>query len=212
MYENYIHNAVWISLLLGSPAFWIKWSCFYFCFLFWAVRGKYLVLPPSTLQLARGWGWLLWLPLTAGEACKEVQWRPFLRELSGSYRSEVKARQDVKPDVQQPPYTDYRQPPVDYRHPPVVDYRQTSTLDYRHPPLMDYRPDGRQFPISDYRQPQVRIQFIIRDNRQSQVRMQFNNPDVRRMDGLRWTDDLLRRTTGTRKWEHSLMIQDHRPS
>ncbi|XP_048864675.1 membrane-associated guanylate kinase, WW and PDZ domain-containing protein 2a isoform X10 [Brienomyrus brachyistius] len=79
---------------------------------------------------------------------------PQLYSHDGSYRSEVKARQDVKPDVQQPPYTDYRQPPVDYRHPPVVDYRQPSTLDYRHPPLMDYRPDGRQFPISDYRQPQ----------------------------------------------------------
>uniref|UniRef100_A0A671QSP8 Membrane-associated guanylate kinase, WW and PDZ domain-containing protein 2-like n=1 Tax=Sinocyclocheilus anshuiensis TaxID=1608454 RepID=A0A671QSP8_9TELE len=40
-----------------------------------------------------------------------------------SYRSEVKARQDVKPDIRQP-FTDYRQPPVDYRHPPVADYRQ----------------------------------------------------------------------------------------
>uniref|UniRef100_A0A672RNT6 Membrane-associated guanylate kinase, WW and PDZ domain-containing protein 2 n=1 Tax=Sinocyclocheilus grahami TaxID=75366 RepID=A0A672RNT6_SINGR len=39
------------------------------------------------------------------------------------YRSEVKARQDVKPDIRQP-FTDYRQPPVDYRHPPVADYRQ----------------------------------------------------------------------------------------
>uniref|UniRef100_W5NGG6 Membrane-associated guanylate kinase, WW and PDZ domain-containing protein 1 n=1 Tax=Lepisosteus oculatus TaxID=7918 RepID=W5NGG6_LEPOC len=76
-----------------------------------------------------------------------------------SYRSEVKARQDVKPDIRQPPFTDYRQPPVDYRHPPVADYRQPPTLDYRHPPLLDYRqhsPDARQFPIPDYRQPQVR--------------------------------------------------------
>uniref|UniRef100_A0A8C7X4S7 Membrane-associated guanylate kinase, WW and PDZ domain-containing protein 1 n=1 Tax=Oryzias sinensis TaxID=183150 RepID=A0A8C7X4S7_9TELE len=58
---------------------------------------------------------------------------------SGSYRSEVKARQDVKPDIRQPPFTDYRQPPVDYRHPPVADYRQPPTLDYRHPPILDYR-------------------------------------------------------------------------
>ncbi|XP_026853263.2 membrane-associated guanylate kinase, WW and PDZ domain-containing protein 2a isoform X4 [Electrophorus electricus] len=67
----------------------------------------------------------------------------------GSYRSEVKARQDVKPDIRQPPFTDYRQPPVDYRHPPVADYRQ--------PPLLDYRQlstDPRAFPIADYRQPQ----------------------------------------------------------
>ncbi|KAL6459815.1 hypothetical protein MHYP_G00315740 [Metynnis hypsauchen] len=67
----------------------------------------------------------------------------------GSYRSEVKARQDVKPDIRQPPFTDYRQPPVDYRHPPVADYR--------HPPLLEYRQlptDPRSFPIPDYRQPQ----------------------------------------------------------
>uniref|UniRef100_A0A4W6E2F9 Membrane-associated guanylate kinase, WW and PDZ domain-containing protein 2 n=1 Tax=Lates calcarifer TaxID=8187 RepID=A0A4W6E2F9_LATCA len=49
-------------------------------------------------------------------------------------QSEVKARQDVKPDFRHPPFTDYRQPPVDYRHPPVTDYRQPPTLDYRHPP------------------------------------------------------------------------------
>lgn len=72
----------------------------------------------------------------------------------GSYRSEVKARQDVKPDICQPPYTDYRQPPVDYRHPPVADYRQPPTMDYRHPPpLIDYR----QHSIPDYR-PQVGLQ------------------------------------------------------
>uniref|UniRef100_A0A3B5A7Z2 Membrane-associated guanylate kinase, WW and PDZ domain-containing protein 1 n=1 Tax=Stegastes partitus TaxID=144197 RepID=A0A3B5A7Z2_9TELE len=74
----------------------------------------------------------------------------------GSYRSEVKARQDVKPDIRQPPFTDYRQPPVDYRHPPVADYRQPPTLDYRHPPLLDYRQlatDARQFAIPDYRMP-----------------------------------------------------------
>uniref|UniRef100_A0A3B4Y6A8 Membrane-associated guanylate kinase, WW and PDZ domain-containing protein 1 n=1 Tax=Seriola lalandi dorsalis TaxID=1841481 RepID=A0A3B4Y6A8_SERLL len=72
------------------------------------------------------------------------------------YRSEVKARQDVKPDIRQPPFTDYRQPPVDYRHPPVADYRQPPTLDYRHPPLLDYRQlatDARQFAIPDYRMP-----------------------------------------------------------
>uniref|UniRef100_A0A4W6C6B8 Membrane-associated guanylate kinase, WW and PDZ domain-containing protein 1 n=1 Tax=Lates calcarifer TaxID=8187 RepID=A0A4W6C6B8_LATCA len=72
------------------------------------------------------------------------------------YRSEVKARQDVKPDIRQPPFTDYRQPPVDYRHPPVADYRQPPTLDYRHPPLLDYRQlatDARQFTIPDYRMP-----------------------------------------------------------
>uniref|UniRef100_A0A674MHI1 Membrane-associated guanylate kinase, WW and PDZ domain-containing protein 1 n=1 Tax=Takifugu rubripes TaxID=31033 RepID=A0A674MHI1_TAKRU len=66
-----------------------------------------------------------------------------------SYRSEVKARQDVKPDIRQPPFTDYRQPPVDYRHPPVADYRQPPTLEYRHPPLLDYR----QFTIPEYRMP-----------------------------------------------------------
>ncbi|XP_060885304.1 membrane-associated guanylate kinase, WW and PDZ domain-containing protein 2a isoform X7 [Labrus mixtus] len=77
-----------------------------------------------------------------------------------SYRSEVKARQDVKPDIRQPPFTDYRQPPVDYRHPPVADYRQPPTLDYRHPPLLDYRqlaPDARQFTIPDYRMPPVQL-------------------------------------------------------
>nr|XP_033813824.1 membrane-associated guanylate kinase, WW and PDZ domain-containing protein 2 isoform X3 [Geotrypetes seraphini] len=79
-----------------------------------------------------------------------------------SYRSEVKARQDVKPDIRQPPFTDYRQPstdyrqpPVEYRHPPVVDYQQPPPLDYRQPPLIDYRqhsPDTRQYPLPDYRQ------------------------------------------------------------
>ncbi|XP_061815586.1 membrane-associated guanylate kinase, WW and PDZ domain-containing protein 2a isoform X1 [Nerophis lumbriciformis] len=72
----------------------------------------------------------------------------------GSYRSEVKARQDVKPDIRQPPFTDYRQPPVDYRHPPVADYRAPPTLDYRHPPLLDYRP---QFAVPDYRMPPVQL-------------------------------------------------------
>nr|XP_057934142.1 membrane-associated guanylate kinase, WW and PDZ domain-containing protein 2a isoform X4 [Doryrhamphus excisus] len=72
----------------------------------------------------------------------------------GSYRSEVKARQDVKPDIRQPPFTDYRQPPVDYRHPPVADYRAPPTLDYRHPPLLDYR---TQFAIPDYRMPPVQL-------------------------------------------------------
>ncbi|KAI7811959.1 putative membrane-associated guanylate kinase, partial [Triplophysa rosa] len=63
-------------------------------------------------------------------------------------RSEVKARQDVKPDICQAAYTDYRQPPVDYRHPPVADYRQPPTMEYRHPPaLIDYR----QHSITDYR-------------------------------------------------------------
>ncbi|XP_043944259.1 membrane-associated guanylate kinase, WW and PDZ domain-containing protein 2 isoform X2 [Protopterus annectens] len=81
-----------------------------------------------------------------------------------SYRSEVKARQDVKPDIRQPPFTDYRQPPMDYRHPPVTDYRQPPTLDYRQPPLMDYRqhsPDTRQFPSPDYRQPQDFDYFTV---------------------------------------------------
>uniref|UniRef100_A0A3B4BDT9 Membrane-associated guanylate kinase, WW and PDZ domain-containing protein 2 n=1 Tax=Periophthalmus magnuspinnatus TaxID=409849 RepID=A0A3B4BDT9_9GOBI len=69
--------------------------------------------------------------------------------------SEVKARQDVKPDFRHAPFTDYRQPPVDYRHPPVTDYRQPPTLDYRHPPgLLDFRghPTAAQFPlgIPDY--------------------------------------------------------------
>uniref|UniRef100_A0A671XR17 Membrane-associated guanylate kinase, WW and PDZ domain-containing protein 2 n=1 Tax=Sparus aurata TaxID=8175 RepID=A0A671XR17_SPAAU len=64
--------------------------------------------------------------------------------------TEVKARQDVKPDFRHPPFTDYRQPPVDYRHPPVSDYRQPPTLDYRHPPgLLDFRqhPAAAQFPL-----------------------------------------------------------------
>ncbi|XP_067420641.1 membrane-associated guanylate kinase, WW and PDZ domain-containing protein 2 isoform X2 [Emydura macquarii macquarii] len=88
-----------------------------------------------------------------------------------SYRSEVKARQDVKPDIRQPPYTDYRQPsadyrqpPLDYRHPPVVDYQQPPPLDYRQPPLIDYRqhsPDTRQYPLSDYRQPQDFDYFTV---------------------------------------------------
>lgn len=75
-----------------------------------------------------------------------------------SYRSEVKARQDVKPDIRQPPFTDYRQPPLDYRQPPGGDYPPPPPLDYRQPPLLDYRqhsPDTRQYPLSDYRQPQV---------------------------------------------------------
>uniref|UniRef100_A0A4W6E3W1 Membrane-associated guanylate kinase, WW and PDZ domain-containing protein 2 n=1 Tax=Lates calcarifer TaxID=8187 RepID=A0A4W6E3W1_LATCA len=60
--------------------------------------------------------------------------------------SEVKARQDVKPDFRHPPFTDYRQPPVDYRHPPVTDYRQPPTLDYRHPPgLLDFRQHPADF-------------------------------------------------------------------
>ncbi|KAL0962947.1 hypothetical protein UPYG_G00347480 [Umbra pygmaea] len=86
-----------------------------------------------------------------------------------SYRSEVKARQDVKPDIRQPPFTDYRQPPLDYRHPPVADYRQPPTLDYRHPPLMDYRQlstDPRLFPMPvphDYRQVQPPIPQIHQD-------------------------------------------------
>ncbi|XP_021384517.2 membrane-associated guanylate kinase, WW and PDZ domain-containing protein 2 isoform X8 [Lonchura striata] len=88
-----------------------------------------------------------------------------------SYRSEVKARQDVKPDIRQPPFTDYRQsstdyrqPPLDYRHPPVMDYQQPPPLDYRQPPLMDYRqhsPDTRQFPLSEYRQPQDFDYFTV---------------------------------------------------
>uniref|UniRef100_A0A9J7ZTG5 Membrane-associated guanylate kinase, WW and PDZ domain-containing protein 1 n=1 Tax=Cyprinus carpio carpio TaxID=630221 RepID=A0A9J7ZTG5_CYPCA len=81
-----------------------------------------------------------------------------------SYRSEVKARQDVKPDIRQP-FTDYRQPPVDYRHPPVADYRQPPTLDYRHPPLLDYRQlstDPRTFPLPDYRMPQYPLCMSIK--------------------------------------------------
>ncbi|KAM8982531.1 membrane-associated guanylate kinase, WW and PDZ domain-containing protein 2 isoform 8-T8 [Sarcophilus harrisii] len=88
-----------------------------------------------------------------------------------SYRSEVKARQDVKPDIRQPPFTDYRQPatdyrqpPLDYRHPPGVDYQQPPPLDYRQPPLLDYRqhsPDTRQYPLSDYRQPQDFDYFTV---------------------------------------------------
>ncbi|XP_007889105.2 membrane-associated guanylate kinase, WW and PDZ domain-containing protein 2a isoform X4 [Callorhinchus milii] len=76
---------------------------------------------------------------------------------NGSYRSEVKARQDVKPDIRQPPFSDYRQPPV-------VDYRQPPTLDYRHPPLIDYRqppPDNRTYAVPDYRQPQDFDYFTV---------------------------------------------------
>lgn len=82
-----------------------------------------------------------------------------------SHRSEVKARQDVKPDFRHPPFTDYRQPPVDYRHPPVTDYRQPPTLDYRQPPsLLDFRqhPAAAQFPLgipADFR-PQVKPQKL----------------------------------------------------
>uniref|UniRef100_A0A3B5M875 Membrane-associated guanylate kinase, WW and PDZ domain-containing protein 1 n=1 Tax=Xiphophorus couchianus TaxID=32473 RepID=A0A3B5M875_9TELE len=72
----------------------------------------------------------------------------FQSGVSVSYRSEVKARQDVKPDIRQPPFTDYR-------HPPVADYRQPPTLDYRHPPLLDYRP----FAIPDYRMPPLSQDF-----------------------------------------------------
>uniref|UniRef100_A0A672U0S0 Membrane-associated guanylate kinase, WW and PDZ domain-containing protein 2 n=1 Tax=Strigops habroptila TaxID=2489341 RepID=A0A672U0S0_STRHB len=74
-----------------------------------------------------------------------------------SYRSEVKARQDVKPDIRQPPFTDYR-------HPPVMDYQQPPPLDYRQPPLIDYRqhsPDTRQYPLSEYRQPQDFDYFTV---------------------------------------------------
>ncbi|KFO37573.1 Membrane-associated guanylate kinase, WW and PDZ domain-containing protein 2 [Fukomys damarensis] len=81
-----------------------------------------------------------------------------------SYRSEVKARQDVKPDIRQPPFTDYRQPPLDYRQPPGGDYPQPPPLDYRQPPLLDYRqhsPDTRQYPLPDYRQPQDFDYFTV---------------------------------------------------
>uniref|UniRef100_A0A674DAM1 Membrane-associated guanylate kinase, WW and PDZ domain-containing protein 2 n=1 Tax=Salmo trutta TaxID=8032 RepID=A0A674DAM1_SALTR len=92
----------------------------------------------------------------AGPAPPTAQPGQTLNPLSVVHRSEVKARQDVKPDICQPPFTDYRQPPVDYRHPPVADYRQPPTLDYRHPPpLIDYRQHSTslaaQFPLDfDY--------------------------------------------------------------
>ncbi|XP_051889829.1 membrane-associated guanylate kinase, WW and PDZ domain-containing protein 2a isoform X12 [Pristis pectinata] len=76
---------------------------------------------------------------------------------NGSYRSEVKARQDVKPDIRQPPFSDYRQPPAS-------DYRQPPSLDYRQPPLLDYRqqpPDNRQYAVSEYRQPQDFDYFTV---------------------------------------------------
>ncbi|XP_060230127.1 membrane-associated guanylate kinase, WW and PDZ domain-containing protein 2 isoform X5 [Meriones unguiculatus] len=73
-----------------------------------------------------------------------------------SYRSEVKARQDVKPDIRQPPFTDYRQPPLDYRQPPGGDYPQPPALDYR-----QHSPDTRQYPLSDYRQPQDFDYFTV---------------------------------------------------
>ncbi|XP_058272821.1 membrane-associated guanylate kinase, WW and PDZ domain-containing protein 2a isoform X14 [Hemibagrus wyckioides] len=65
----------------------------------------------------------------------------------GGYRSEVKARQDVKPDIRQPPFTDYRQPPVDYRQPPVAEFTHTPLLDYRHT-------DPRSYTITEYRHTQ----------------------------------------------------------
>ncbi|KAM7316033.1 hypothetical protein ACRRTK_024713 [Alexandromys fortis] len=71
-------------------------------------------------------------------------------------RSEVKARQDVKPDIRQPPFTDYRQPPLDYRQPPGGDYPQPPPLDYR-----QHSPDTRQYPLSDYRQPQDFDYFTV---------------------------------------------------
>ncbi|XP_054989396.1 membrane-associated guanylate kinase, WW and PDZ domain-containing protein 2 isoform X3 [Sorex araneus] len=83
-----------------------------------------------------------------------------------SYRSEVKARQDVKPDIRQPPFTDYRQPPLDYRQPPGGDYQQPPPLDYRQPPLLDYRqpsPDTRPYPLSDYRPPPQDFDYFTVD-------------------------------------------------
>uniref|UniRef100_A0A3P8QHX9 Membrane-associated guanylate kinase, WW and PDZ domain-containing protein 1 n=1 Tax=Astatotilapia calliptera TaxID=8154 RepID=A0A3P8QHX9_ASTCA len=87
---------------------------------------------------------------------------PFLlhSHWSVSYRSEVKARQDVKPDIRQPPFTDYRQPPVDYRHPPVADYRQPPTLDYRHPHSLFCA--------------RVRLHLIMRDLCLSQLTQDFD--------------------------------------
>ncbi|XP_077450006.1 membrane-associated guanylate kinase, WW and PDZ domain-containing protein 2a isoform X2 [Stigmatopora argus] len=103
-------------------------------------------------------------PPPSGQADGKTQQSPIGKQQSappthsypheGSYRSEVKARQDVKPDIRQPPFTDYRQPPVEYRHPPVADYRQPPALDYRHPPLLDYH---SQFAIPDYRMPPVQL-------------------------------------------------------
>uniref|UniRef100_A0A4W5JYL9 Membrane-associated guanylate kinase, WW and PDZ domain-containing protein 2 n=1 Tax=Hucho hucho TaxID=62062 RepID=A0A4W5JYL9_9TELE len=95
-------------------------------------------------------------PVATQPSLGASQASPTLNPLSVVHRSEVKARQDVKPDICQPPFTDYRQPPVDYRHPPVADYRQPPTLDYRHPPpLIDYRQHSTslaaQFPLDfDY--------------------------------------------------------------
>ncbi|TST22532.1 Membrane-associated guanylate kinase, WW and PDZ domain-containing protein 2 [Bagarius yarrelli] len=71
----------------------------------------------------------------------------------GGYRSEVKARQDVKPDIRQPPYTDYRQPPLDYRQPPVAEFTHTPLLDYRHT-------DPRSYTITEFRHTQVGDQII----------------------------------------------------
>uniref|UniRef100_A0A7N9ASL8 Membrane-associated guanylate kinase, WW and PDZ domain-containing protein 2 n=1 Tax=Mastacembelus armatus TaxID=205130 RepID=A0A7N9ASL8_9TELE len=65
-------------------------------------------------------------------------------------QTEVKARQDVKPDFRHPPFTDYRQPPVDYRHPPVTDYRQPPTLDYRHPPGFGFDACSVLFVLQDF--------------------------------------------------------------
>lgn len=114
-----------------------KRSCFHSCY-DQAVLGGHEIILAILLRMLR------------------IQDKPLFHLFS--YRSEVKARQDVKPDIRQPPFTDYRQPPLDYRQPPGGDYQQPPPLDYRQPPLLDYRqhsPDTRQYPLSDYRQPQV---------------------------------------------------------
>ncbi|XP_030650136.1 membrane-associated guanylate kinase, WW and PDZ domain-containing protein 2 [Chanos chanos] len=81
-------------------------------------------------------------------------------------RSEVKARQDVKPDICQPPYTDYRQPPVDYRHPPTMDYRHPPLIDYRQHSVPDYRPQDFDYFTVELEKSVKGFGFSIRGGRE----------------------------------------------
>ncbi len=166
------------TLTVALPLLW-----FYVCFYEWELDKSFrresdisiLSCTHSVILTLSSFTWARMLPVKLHRqghwppVCSRTQ--PSLRrgtKLSSDsgafspHRSEVKARQDVKPDFRHPPFTDYRQPPVDYRHPPVTDYRQPPTLDYRHPPgLLDFRqhPAAAQFPLgipADFR-PQVRL-------------------------------------------------------
>ncbi|XP_062853005.1 membrane-associated guanylate kinase, WW and PDZ domain-containing protein 2a isoform X2 [Trichomycterus rosablanca] len=131
----------------------------------------------------------------------------------GSYRSEVKARQDVKPDIRQPPFTDYRQPPVDYRHPPVVDYTHPAVLDYTRLTTTD----PRGFTVTDYRAAQLEksskgFGFSIRGGREYKMdlfilRLADDGPAVR--NGRMRVGDQIIEINGesTREMNHSRAIE-----